>query len=260
MKTALLITTYNWKEALSLVLDSLKIQSQLPDEVLIADDGSDDATKQLIDEFRQTFQIPIKHIWQEDLGFRKSMILNKTIAQAEADYIIQIDGDCIMHKDFIKDHIKNSKPNVYLYGSRVHILPRYVDRVIKQQLIYFNIFSKETKDRSRNLHIPLFANFYTPQKKTKRVRGCNFSYWKNDVIAINGYDENYEGWGSEDDDISIRLSNLGLLAKKLRYIAIVYHIFHTHPPKVNIGKNESLYLIAKQKKSIKCKNGIDKYL
>ena len=88
----------------------------------------------------------------------------------------------------------------------------------------------------------------------------NFSYWKNDVIAINGYDENYEGWGGEDDDISIRLSNLGLLAKKLRYIAIVYHIFHTHPPKVNIGKNENLYLIAKQKKSIKCKNGIDKYL
>lgn len=108
MKTALLISTYNWKEALSLVLDSIKIQSQLPDEVLIADDGSDDATKQVIDEFRQTFKIPVKHVWQEDLGFRKSMILNKTIAQAEADYIIQIDGDCIMHKDFIKDHIKNN--------------------------------------------------------------------------------------------------------------------------------------------------------
>ncbi len=260
MKTALLISTYNWKEALSLVLDSLRIQSLLPHEVLIADDGSNDATKQIIDEYRKTSPVPIRHIWQEDLGFRRSKILNKAIIESEADYIIQIDGDCIMHKDFIRDHIRNCKPNIYLYGSRVHILANYVDHIIKKRLIRFNLFSKEIKNKSRNLHIPLFANFYKAQKKTKRVRGCNLSYWKDDIIAINGYDENFEGWGGEDNDLSVRLTNLGLSSKKLRYVAIIYHIYHTNSPTNNMNNNQKLYLAAKQNNSIKCDNGIDKYL
>lgn len=260
MKTALIITTYNWKEALILVLESLKKQSQLPDEVVIADDGSNEDTKLLIDEFKRTFPISMKHIWHKDLGFRRSKILNKAIAQSEADYIIQIDGDCIMHKDFIKDHITNNRPNVYLYGSRVHILPEYVNSVLKSKLIHFNIFSKETKNRSRNLHIPIFSTFYKPQKETKRVRGCNLSYWKNDIIAINGYDENYEGWGSEDKDITMRLTNFGLMSKKLRYIAIVYHIYHKSASKDNLNKNEELYLSVEENSTIKCENGIDKYL
>lgn len=260
MKTALLITTYNWKEALSVVLESLRIQSQLPDEVLIADDGSNEDTKEIIDQFRETFYIPVKHIWHEDLGFRRSKILNKAIAQSETDYIIQIDGDCIMHKDFIKDHITNSRPNLYLYGSRVHIRPEYVNLVLKKKLIHFDIFSKETKNKSRNLHIPFFSTFYKPQKETKRVRGCNLSYWKKDFIAVNGYDENYEGWGREDTDITMRLTNLGLLSKKLRYIAIEYHIYHKNASKDNLNKNEELYLAVKQNGNIKCENGISKYL
>ena len=99
MKTALLIPTYNWPEALELVLKSALLQTRLPNEIIIADDGSNDKTKSLIEQFNQKSKISIHHIWQEDDGFRKSKILNKAIATATADYIIQVDGDCILHKN-----------------------------------------------------------------------------------------------------------------------------------------------------------------
>src|SRR6478736_5160416 len=105
MKTALLISTYNWPEALNLVLKSILNQTKFPDEILIADDGSDNKTKELIDNFSTANNIVLHHVWQEDKGFRKSKILNKAIAKTTADYIVQIDGDCVIHKDFISDHI-----------------------------------------------------------------------------------------------------------------------------------------------------------
>src|SRR5690554_2052679 len=106
MKPSLLISIYNWPEALELVLMSVENQSVGPRELLIADDGSSEKTKQLIDAFAKKSQIPIKHFWHEDKGFRKSKILNKAVAGSTSDYIIQTDGDCIMHKDFVKDHLQ----------------------------------------------------------------------------------------------------------------------------------------------------------
>src|SRR5690606_27221684 len=133
MKTALLISTYNWKEALDLVLKSVSVQSKLPDEIIIADDGSTQETVEIINQYQSIITVPTKHIWQEDSGFRKAEILNKSIAQTHSDYIIQIDGDCILHPKFIEDHIKNSAKDVYLYGSRVNILPDYVKEVLNKK-------------------------------------------------------------------------------------------------------------------------------
>ena len=121
MKTALLISTYNWPEALELVLKSILKQSQFPDEILIADDGSKEDTRSLIESYKNKIAIPVIHFWQEDEGFKKSHILNKAIANSKVDYIIQIDGDCIMHKDFVKDHISRAEESVFLFGSRVNI-------------------------------------------------------------------------------------------------------------------------------------------
>jgi glycosyltransferase involved in cell wall biosynthesis len=102
MKTSLIITTYNWSAALELVLLSLLKQSRLPDEIIIADDGSTEATKQLIGRYTDKFQCGLHHIWQADKGFQKTKILNKAVAKANGDYIIQIDGDILLHKHFIK--------------------------------------------------------------------------------------------------------------------------------------------------------------
>ena len=160
MKVGLLISTYNWPEALELILQSALMQTQLPHEILIADDGSKAETKQLIALFQQNYLIPIRYFWQEDRGFRKSKILNKAIAATTVDYIVQVDGDCIMHPRFIEDHIDFARKGVYLYGSRVNISPDFVTKVFKYKKIKFNFFSKEIKNRTRTFHIPFFSKLY----------------------------------------------------------------------------------------------------
>jgi glycosyltransferase involved in cell wall biosynthesis len=133
MKTSLLISTYNWPRALELVLLSAANQKVMPDEILIADDGSTEETKDLIESFKKKLLIPIYHFWHEDKGFRKSIILNKAIASAKGDYIIQVDGDCIMHKNFVGDHKAMAKQNTYLYGSRVNIQESFLPELFQKK-------------------------------------------------------------------------------------------------------------------------------
>jgi len=261
MKTALLISTYNWKEALELILKSILTQSKMPDEILIADDGSTKDTSELIKKYQSIITSPIKHIWQEDIGFRKAQILNKSIAQTDVDYIIQIDGDCILHKEFIADHIKKAKKGIYLYGSRVNILPGFVNEIFDKGIIKFHFTSKEIKNKTRTLHIPFLSNFYKPHEGiSKKFRGCNVSYWRKDFIDVNGYNEDFEGWGREDSDLAIRMGNNGILAKRLRYAGIVYHIHHTINSKNNLKRNDELQSKTINEKMIWNKNGINKYL
>jgi hypothetical protein len=261
MKTALLISTYNWVEALELIFESVLQQTQLPDEILIADDGSKVETKEIITAFSKKIKIPVIHSWQEDAGFRKSKILNKTIANSNADYIIQVDGDCILHRHFVKDHIAHAKENTYLYGSRVNIKEEFVTEVLSQKLINFNYFSKQIKNKSRTLHIPFLSNLYKSHVGiSKKFRGCNVSYWRKDFIAINGYNEDFEGWGKEDSDLAIRLGNLGVMAKRLRYAGIVFHIWHRIKSKENVDKNTAIEEEATNQKMVKCEHGVSQYL
>lgn len=261
MKTALLISTYNWSDALNLVLRSVLNQTRFPDEILIADDGSKEETKTLIEEFKNEINVPVEHFWQEDKGFRKSKILNKAIAQTTADYIIQIDGDCIIHKNFIYDHIKSAQKECYVYGSRVNILPEYVSEVLEKKVTIFNFFSKEIKNRTRSLSIPFLSKLYKSHYEiSKKFRGCNVSFWRNDVMAVNGYNEDFEGWGREDSDLVIRMGNNGVVAKRLRYAGIVYHLFHKSNSKNNLEMNDKIQKETIEKRVIKVSNGIDKYL
>lgn len=259
MKTALLISTYNWPEALELTLKSVLNQSKTVDEVLIADDGSDFRTQDLIETFKDL--LPIIHVWQEDNGFRKSQILNKAIAKSNADYIIQIDGDCILHRNFIEDHLNNSKENTFLYGSRVNILPNCVKSVFAKQQIKFGLFSNEIKNKTRNIHCPILAKLYRTQLcLSKKFRGCNVSYWKKDFLKTNGYNEDFEGWGREDSDLAIRLLNCHVYSRRLRYAGILYHIHHKENSKHNLELNDQIQNETIRNKTSWTKNGIDKYL
>lgn len=261
MTTALLISTYNWPEALELVLKSALVQSIHSTEIIIADDGSKEDTKLLIEQFRQKTNIPIHHIWQEDFGFRKSKILNKAIAQTTADYIIQVDGDCIMHENFVEDHLKAAQNEVYIYGSRVNILPDFVADVFVKKQINFNFFSKQIKNKTRSLRIPFLSEFYKIHDGiSKKFRGCNVSYWRNDFIAVNGYNENFEGWGREDSDLAIRMGNNGVKAKRIRYAGIVFHIHHKINSKDNFELNDKIQSETIANKTVRIQNGVDKYL
>ena len=261
MKVSLLISTYNWPEALQLVLLSVINQTQNPYEILIADDGSSEETKNLIESFKKITVIPIHHFWHEDKGFRKAIILNKAIATAEGEYIIQVDGDCIMHKDFVRDHKVLAQSNVYLFGSRVNIQEKFLPKLFASQKIKFGFFDKGIKKRTRNLRVPALSSLYkTSDKMSDKMRGCNVYFWKKDVVAVNGYNEEFEGWGREDSELIIRMMHNGVLGRRLRYRGIVYHIWHKVKDQSRFETNDSLQEKAIAEKSKWCKKGIDKYL
>jgi glycosyltransferase involved in cell wall biosynthesis len=261
MKTALLISTYNWPEALDLILKSVLKQSQFPDEILIADDGSKEDTRSLIESYQERNAIPIKHIWHKDQGFRKSLILNKTIANCSADYIIQIDGDCIIHKDFVKDHISRAEEGVFLYGSRVNIKKEALSTIFENRIYHFSFLSGHIGKRTRNLRIPLLRDRYKPSPLfSSKVRGCNISYWKKDFLEVNGYNEDMEGWGREDSEFILRTLNNGVQGKRLRYGGIVYHLYHPESSKSNLEDNDMIQQKTIQEKLVWCENGLEKYL
>lgn len=260
--STLIISTYNWPEALELVLLSVKNQVVYPKEVIIADDGSDAETKKLIARFQINFPVPLIHIWHLDEGFRKAVILNKAIAKAKGDYIVQIDGDCIVHPKFVADHLKRAEPDTYLYGCRVSIKKSYLKTLFNRKQIQFTIFSSGIKKRTRALHIPLFSDFYKASPEfSRKYRGCNTSFFKKNAIAVNGYNEDFKGWGREDTEFAMRLGNKGVNAKRIRYRGIVYHIFHKEKSKNRLVINHEMEQNTKHnKKVIWCENGIDKYL
>ncbi|MGO3184134.1 MAG: glycosyltransferase family 2 protein [Aequorivita sp.] len=261
MKTSLLISTYNWPEALELVLLSVDNQTEKPDEILIADDGSSEETKALIADFQKRLIVPLYHFWHEDKGFRKAIILNKAIAAAKGEYIIQVDGDCIMHKDFVRDHKALAQCNVYLFGSRVNIQEKFLPKLFASQKIKFNFFDEGIKKRTRNLRLPALSSLYkTTDEISGKMRGCNVSYWKKDVVAVNGYNEEFEGWGREDSELIIRMMHNGVLGRRLRYRGIVYHIWHKVKDQSRFEINDSLQEKALAEGSKWCEKGIDKYL
>lgn len=261
MKCSLVLSTYNWPEALELVLLSLLNQSLLPNEVIIADDGSSHSTKDLIDRFRIKFPVSIIHVSHEDQGFRKSMIMNKAIAQASNPYIIQIDGDIIMHKHFIKDHLSMAAKGTYLYGSRVNITKSHLENLFKNKQISFNYFSKGIKKRNRTLRIPLLAGLNKKVTEiSSKTRGCNISFWKDDFIKVNGYNEEFRFWGNEDSEMVIRLHHIGIQGKRIKHKGIVYHIYHKEQDKSHAVKFKDVVNETITQKKTYIKKGIDQYL
>mgnify|MGYP001037388887 CR=1 FL=1 len=261
LKSTLLIATYNWPKALELVLLSAKNQSQFPDEIIIADDGSTTETNQLIKRYKTQFSIPLKHVWHKDQGFKKSHILNKAVAEAAGNYIIQVDGDCIMHKHFVKDHLKFVKDNTYLFGSRVNIKKAFLDLLFGTKQIHFTAFSKGIKKRTRALRIPFLSQLYKNSDAfSKKFRGCNTSYFKQDFIAVNGYNEDITGWGREDSELMLRMHNNGVFARRLRYRGIVFHIWHNIKSKNRLEINDSIEQRTINYKIVWATNGIDKYI
>ncbi|MCB7480848.1 glycosyltransferase family 2 protein [Christiangramia sediminis] len=261
MRTALLVSTYNWPEALNLVFKSIEHQSVFPDEILIADDGSTNKTKSVIDDFKNRYSVTVKHFWHEDNGFRKSEILNKAIANTAVDYIVQIDGDCIMHHHFIEDHIQMAEDKVFIFGSRVNIGKKIKNKVLEGEKIDFSFFSSGIKKRGRTFRFPLLRNRYQAKPEfSSKVRGCNLSFWRKDFLKVNGYNEDISGWGREDSELILRMLNSGVMGRRLKFGGIIYHIFHPEASKDNLEINNKIQQSTIKDNKISCDNGVNKYL
>ncbi|ARN77650.1 glycosyl transferase [Nonlabens spongiae] len=261
MTSALVVTTYNWPEALSIQLKSIERLTKLPDQVIIADDGSGKETLEVIEQFKSKSDLNVKHVWHEDRGFRRSAILNKAIAQCDADYIIQSDGDCILHHSFVDDHLRHSAANTYLHGSRVNIQKELADKILESQQYNLNVFSQGIKKRMRALHLPVLSTMNKAEQfLSKKIRGCNLSYWRKDFLNVNGYNEDIEGWGKEDSELILRMLNSGVSGKRLKFAAIVFHLWHKEQDKSGVEANIRLEEKTRNENISWIENGVAKYL
>ncbi|PLX18120.1 MAG: family 2 glycosyl transferase [Candidatus Muiribacterium halophilum] len=261
MRSCLIITTYNSAEVLRFSLQSVLNQTVLPDEVVIADDGSSDHTDIVVKSFKERFKNKVIHSYQEDKGFRAAMSRNKAIAVSKSEYIIMIDGDMMLHKDFIKDHIKYAKRGFFLQGSRVLLKDELTKKILsKEKIDYRDFFSKKIGNHKNLLHLPVLTYFISliSKKSLKGIRTCNLSLFKEDIIKVNGFDESYEGWGREDSDFAQRLIKAGILRKDIKFAAIQFHLYHKE--REHNTENDELLEKAMNENDFYCSDGIDKYL
>jgi len=261
MNTSLIITTYNRPDALELVLKSVFRQSVLPNEIVIADDGSTPETESLISEIADNSPIPIIHSWQENKGFRLSRSRNKAIARASNEYIICIDGDLILHREFIKDHLENAKEGIYIQGSRAFLKREYSKKILKNKNISEpSIFSSFVENRLNAIRLPFITKilFSRRSKNLRRVRSCNFSIFKKDIIRVNGFNEDFTSWGQEDSEFVQRLFFSGVRRRNIKFSALQFHIYHEQG-KPN-DQNISLLNHTIDKGNAWCENGISNHL
>ncbi|MCF0055938.1 glycosyltransferase family 2 protein [Dyadobacter sp. CY356] len=261
-KSSLIISTYNWPEALRLCLLSVIAQSVLPDEVIIADDGSTQQTIEIIDAMRPVFPVRLVHIWHKDEGFQLSKIRNKAIATSAYDYIIQIDGDLILHKHFIKDHLNLSKPGSFITGSRVLMSQQLSERLLRLQKTNIQIFEPGLGNLFNRVNASWLSRYLADRYKTRDIfslRGCNMAFWKADLVRVNGYNECFIGWGREDNEIAVRLLNSGLRKRTIKFGGIVFHIHHREADRKGCQENEGYLTYALQNKSVYCSQGLNQY-
>src|SRR5690606_4753141 len=177
-----------------------------PDEVVIAEDGDDYGTSLVVQDFKRTSRIVTKHVSHEDIGFRKSLILNKAIKEIDADYVIEIDVDIIMHPEFIADHIQAARAGCFVQGSRTMLTEQRSKELLRsRQITGLHPFMSGLYSRFNALRIPLLSNlFFVNPKSSYNVKGCNLAFWKADYVRVNGYYSGFEGWG---DRKSTRLNS-----------------------------------------------------
>ena len=266
MKASLIISVYKNTPFLKGVLDSLKYQSEKDFEVIISEDGRDANMKDFIDNY--PFEQPYQHIRQDDLGWRKNRSLNNAIKAAKSDWFIFIDGDCILHQRFIEMHLRFAKDNIVLAGKRVKldketsnlILEKKlnIDRIqyqLKQKLI-FGKGQIGFLEEGIFISPKSYLSFIPKLRKNNKLVGCNMSFSKKAIYAINGFDEDYTlpAFG-EDRDLSWRFTETGYKHFSLRNIAIVYHL--DHPAGwINQDENLTKYREKRNRNEFVCKNGL----
>ena len=259
---AIIISTYNWPSALYVCLLSIINQSIIPDEIIIADDGSTNETKCMIDNFKKEFNLKnIYHIWHIDLGFRLSEIRNKAISFSKSEYIIQIDGDIILHPNYIKDHLSLAKPNYFITGSRLLLNKKITLKILDSKKYNFMWLRWNGKNFLNTIRIPILSNFFKNKYKTSGknylyVKGCNMSFWKKDLEKVNGYNLDFVGWGKEDSEIALRLLNAGIKKQFIKFGGIQYHLYHPFASRDKEEYNNNLLNEAILKNEKNCKNGL----
>jgi len=269
LDTSIIISTYNSPTWLKKVLYGYNNQTYRMFEVVIADDGSTSETAEMLKRIQEEVFFPIKHVWHEDNGFQKTIILNKSVQECETAYIIMTDGDCIPRKDFVEQHVKYRVEGRFLSGGYFK-LPMDISENISQEDIYtercFDVLwlkKQGLKSSFKNNKLTsgtvkaAVLNKLTPSNAS--WNGHNASGWKEDILAVNGFDERMQ-YGGEDRELGERLVNNGLKSIQLRYSAITLHLDHPrgYVKEEMIAKNKAIRAETKASNSTWTYYGIEK--
>lgn len=261
------MSTYNAEAWLEKVIWGFSAQDEKDFEIIIADDGSRPATRELLDRLRPQLPMPLVHVWQEDNGFQKSQILNKAIVSAQTDYLIFTDGDCIPRADFVSTHLKFRQQGHFLSGGYFKLPMDISQAITKEDILAQRCFDRawlkanglpkqNTLKLSARGFMAALLNFITPTKPS--WNGHNASGWKKDLVAINGFNQEMQ-YGGQDRELGERLVNSGLKGKQIRYSAVCVHLDHArgYVNEATWKKNHAIRENTRNNKVVRTPAGID---
>ena len=262
---SVIVTTWNREDALDAVLRSLAVQTDRDFEVIVADDGSGEATARLIEEWKPKFRCPLKHVWQEHRGFRAAEIRNRGILASEGAYCIFLDGDCIARPGFVATHRSLSEEGWFVTGNRILMSEQLTATILREKLDPETWSYREwAKERGRggiNRTVPLVRLPLGPLRKLRwrawrGARSCNLGIWRSDLDRVDGFDCAYEGWGREDSDLLVRLLHAGIRRKDGAFATGVLHLWHPTADRSWLSDNDEKLEEAKSNGQIAARRGL----
>lgn len=257
---SVIIATYDRPQHLRRVVEAYFDQTRRPDEIVIADDGSGAETRQVVDQLVAAAPCAVRHVWHAHDGFRAAKIRNRASAASRGDYIINADGDCLPSRHFVADHLRLARPGHFVQGKVVHVEPAIADQFTGREpwwrWVGWWLRGDLRKARLyKLLHLPGWA-----QRRGGRVMalGGLLSYFRSDLYRINGWDEQYQGWGKEDDDLTIRLQRAGVQRLIAIGSVVAFHLPHPRPSLDAVERNRAR-LDAALTGPMRAALGIDQY-
>jgi len=261
VRVSVVVVTYNWPQALDLVLRALARQSTLPAEVIVTDDGSRADTRELLAATAKNYPTRLVHLWQPDDGARMSRARNRGIAAARGDYVVFLDGDMLAQRDFIADHVEFAQRGCFVQGSRVLTGERCSARLLAQQQIDLGFFVPDIERRRHTLRIPALARLWArPHTREAGIKSCNWGFWREDLLALNGFNEAMTGWGREDNELALRAFHMGLQRRDLRFAGLAAHLWHATRKNVVDNPNDAVLTATRASGAVRCDLGLDQHL
>ena len=260
MRISVAVITYNWPEALELVLRSLASQTELPYEVIVTDDGSKLATRELLLRLAHDYPTRLVHLWQLDDGARMSRARNRAIAAAQGDYIILLDGDMVAERHFIADHRRFARKGCFTQGSRVLTDDHSVKDMLGRGPTFPDFFRRGIDRRRHTVRLPLLAHLFArPSTRQRGIKSCNMGFWRDDLLRLNGFNEAMIGWGREDTELAVRAFHAGLLRRDLRLGGLAVHLYHRTRKHLVDNPNDRILADTRQRRLVRCEQGAEQY-
>jgi glycosyltransferase involved in cell wall biosynthesis len=260
MKLSLIISTFDQPVSLAKVLAGVSLQRRAPDEVFIADDGSGQDTRAVIERWRSQGGLPIHHVWHPHDGFRKVILLNRAVAAATGDYLVFTDGDCVPHPMFLADHERLAERGFWVQGRRCYVREPFVSEFEPGKTPVLRwMLSRRIIGANKGWRLP-FPLVFRNQKQ-RGIIGCNMAFWRDDVVAVNGFDETCLGRGiGPDSDLGTRIYNLGRQRKFVYGRAVVFHLDHPVMPRENLPEKKARLEQTIRSRKVRCERGLDQHL